>query len=109
MVKKFLAAMFLAFAIVIAGGSSNQAEAYRVHVGYYNDTGDAAYLLTETIAGGRGNFSCTVVDGRGRSVRYRFWMDRGGPYYRNSWGASAYVYGGQSPVAERIWEWVQSN
>ena len=109
MTKKIFVAMMMALALIVVGGSFNQAEAYRVHVGYYTDTGDAAYLLTETLAGGRDNFACTVVDGRGRTVRYRFWMDRGGPYYRNSWGASAYVYGGQSPVAERIWEWVQNH
>ncbi|MBR5913145.1 MAG: hypothetical protein IKZ58_02100 [Selenomonadaceae bacterium] len=107
--KKVFVTMLLAVALVFAGGSDNQAEAYRVHVGYYQDNGAAAYLLTETLAGGRSNFSCTVVTDYGEYIRYKFYRAGGGPYYKNSWGASAYVYGGESPVAERIWEWVQRN
>ena len=106
--KNFFAAVMIAFALVVVGSVGNQAEAYEVYVGNYRDNGAAAYLLTETLAGGRGNFSCTVRSGRDY-IRYNFWMAGGGPCYSNSWGASAYVYGTGSQVAIGIWEWVQRN
>ena len=107
MTKKILAAMVLAFALVLAGGQTPKAEAYEVYVGTYRDDGTRAYLLTETLAGGRGNFSCTVRAGR-NYIRYSFWYAGGGPYYRNSWPAEGYVYGSGSPVAIGIWEWVNN-
>ncbi|MBE8951286.1 MAG: hypothetical protein SR3Q1_12000 [Quinella sp. 3Q1] len=58
------------------------------------------------MAGGRDNFSCNVITDRRNRIHYSFWYAGGGPYYSNSWGASAYVYGGSSPVAIGIWEWV---
>ena len=108
MTKKIFVAMMLAVALVIAGSQPSTAEAREVYVGTYMDDGTRAYLLTETIAGGRSNFACTVRAGRNR-IRYRFWYAGGGPYYRNSWPAEGYVYAGNAPVAERIWEWVQNN
>lgn len=107
--KKILATMLLAVALVFVVGQNNQAEAYQVYVGRYQDNGAEAYLLTETLSGVRSNFSCTVVTNYGEYIRYNFYRAGGGPYYSNSWGASAYVYGGSSPVAVRIWEWVQNN
>lgn len=107
MTKKFLAVFLLSAALFFVGQSSN-AEAYEVYVGTYRDNGTPAYLLTETLAGGRDNFSCIVRAGRDR-IRYNFWYARGGPYYRNSWPAEGYVYGGSSPVAVGIWEWVQGH
>lgn len=101
--KKFLATMLLAVTLIFMGGQDNQAEAYRQHVGYYQDNGDAAYLLTESFSGSRDNFSCTVVTSRGQYVYYNFYYRGGSPYYTNSWGAAAYVYGGSSPVASNIW------
>ena len=106
--KKFFAVMMIACAVVIVGSVGNQAEAGSVFVGYYPD-GAAAYLQTHTISGGRSNFSCTVVDSRGSSVYYNFWIGGGGPHYSNNWGASASVYGSGSRVAAGIWEWVQRN
>lgn len=106
--KKFFAVFFLAATLLIVGQSSD-AQAYRVHVGNYQDNGEAAYLLTETLAGSRSNFSCTVVTDRGNRIYYNFYYASGGPYYSNSWGASAYVYGSGSPVAIGIWNWVQNH
>ena len=103
--KNFFAAVMMAFALIAVGSIGNQVEAREVYVGTYRDNGTSAYLLTETIAGGRGNFSCTVRAGRDY-IYYNFWMANGGPYYRNSWGASSYVYGSGSPVAIGIWEYV---
>ena len=84
--KKFLATMLLAVTLIFIGGQDNQAEAYRQHVGNYQDNGDAAYLLTETLAGGRSNFSCDVVTSRGQYIHYQFYYRGGRPYYTNSWG-----------------------
>lgn len=107
--KKFFAVMLLAVSLVFISGQDNQAEAYRQFVGYYPDNGEAAYLLTETLAGGRSNFSCTVVSERGSYIYYNFYYRNGSPYYTNSWNAAAYVYGGASPVAANIWNWVQNH
>ena len=104
MTKKFLAVFFLAAALVLIGGQSSKAEAGEVYVGTYSD-GTSAYLLTHTIAGGRGNFACTVRAGRDY-IHYSFWYEGGRPYYRNDWPAEGYVYGSGSPVAIGIWEWV---
>ena len=109
--KKFLAVMMVACALVVVGSLDNQAGAEpkaidSVFVGYYPD-GAAAYLLTDSIRGGRSNFTCTAVDSRGSYVRYNFYYANGGPYYTNNWGASAYVYGSGSQVAAGIWNWVQ--
>ena len=106
MAKKFFAVLLLTAALLIVGQASN-AEAGRVTVGYYSD-GTPAVLLTHTIAGSRNNFSCDVIAG-GDYLHYNFWVSRGGPYYRNSWPAEGYVYGGSSPVAARIWEYVQNH
>ncbi len=103
--KKVLATMFLAAALIFVGAQDNTAEAYRVHMGYYSD-GNAVYLLTETIAGSRSNFSCDVVAGYSR-LHYNFYYRNGSPYYRNNEGYAAYVFGGQSPVAANIWNFVQ--
>ncbi len=103
--KKLLAVMMVAFTLVIIGGFDNQAEAGRVPVGWYRDNGARAYLLTP-VQGNRNNFYCTVVDDRGGSVGYHFWLSNGGPRYSNDWGANTYVYGTGSPVAEAIWNYI---
>lgn len=106
MFKKFSVMILLTFALIFAGGINQQAEASPVFVGYYQDNGDAAYLLTETIAGGSSNFSCTVRTDRGDYIYYHFYYRNGRPYYTNSWNAAAYVYGGHSPVAQNIWNYM---
>ena len=103
MFKKFFAVFFFAATLLIIGQSSD-AEASWIRIGTYSD-GTPAFLGTHTIAGGRGNFSCDVRAG-GAYIHYNFWYAGGGPYYRNSWPAEGYVYGSGSPVAIRIWEYV---
>ena len=100
MVKKFFAAMIVAFALVVAGQTST-AEAGEVYVGTYSD-GTAVYLLTETIQPlSRGDFSCKVRAGRDY-LTYRFGLRSGSWYYTNSEGYEGWVYDGSSPVAANI-------
>ena len=100
--KKFLSVMILAMALIFVGNS--QAEAREVYVGSYSD-GTTVYLLDDTVAGGPSSFSCTVRAGSSY-LYYDFYMRGGSPYYKNNEGYSGYVYGGQSPVAAAIWEYV---
>ena len=106
MFKKFAVLISLTVTLIFIGGINQNAEASAVFVGYYSDNGDAAYLLTETLVGGPDGFDCTVRTNRGESIYYSFYMRGGRPYYTNSYGAAAYVYGGASPVAVSIWEYV---
>ena len=107
MVKKFFAAMLLACVLTIAGGA--KADAAEIYMGRYGD-GTAVYLLTNTIvvkSRNPYNFNCRVRAGRDY-LNYRFFYD-GGPYYKNSEGYRGYVYGGESPIAERIYDYVTAN
>ena len=107
MAKKFFAAMLLACVLIVAGGA--KADAAEVYVGNYSD-GSRVYLLTHTVvvrSRSPYSFNCRVRAGRDY-LDYRFYHD-GGPYYRNSEGYRGYVYGGQSPVAERIYEYVTAH
>lgn len=108
MTKKIFLAVMLVFALVLAGGQTSKADAAEVFVGRYSD-GSPVYLLTHTIVIRSRSpyaFNCRVRAGRDY-LDYRFYYD-GGAYYRNSEGYRGYVYGGQSPVAERIYEYVTS-
>ncbi|MBQ6976197.1 MAG: hypothetical protein IJQ16_06570 [Selenomonadaceae bacterium] len=105
MLKKISVMVMLTFALIFAGAMDQPAEAARVYVGTYRDNGAAAYLLTESFRGNRSDFSCTVVTNYGETVYYNFYYRNGSPYYSNSWGARAYVYGGDSPVAVGVWEY----
>ena len=103
-------ALILAVAFLLAGGIANQAQAASVYVGTYSD-GTDAYLLTHTvnITNYRPyTFSCTVRSA-GTSLYYNFFSVNGSPYYRNSMGYEAYVFGGASPVAANIYRYVTSH
>jgi len=94
-------------AIMFTGAYTNQAEAGEVYIGTYTD-GTAAYLLTHTInitSRRPYSFTCTVYSA-GSYLHYNFFSYNGSPYYRNSWGYEGYVYGGQSPVAANIYQYV---
>lgn len=102
--KKVLATMCLAVSLFFISGQDTQAEAREVFMGHYSD-GNAVFLITESLAGGRGNFSCNVRAGRDY-LHYNFYYRNGRPYYRNSEGYHGYVFGGASPVAASIWNYV---
>lgn len=107
MLKKISVMMLLMFAIMFSGVTTNEAYAREVYVGTYSD-GTAAYLLTHTInihSRRPYSFSCTVYSA-GSNLHYNFFNNNGSPYYRNSWGYEGYVYGGQSPVAANIYQYV---
>ena len=118
MVKKFFAAMILAFALVVAGQTST-AEAGEVYVGSYSD-GTAVYLLTHTVQrrsesaasvheDGGGGYVCTVRAG-GDYLDYTFTLSAArGWQYRNSEGYHGYVYDGSSPVAASICDYLRNN
>ena len=107
MVKKFFAAMILAFALVVAGQTST-AEAGEVYVGTYSD-GDAVYLLTETIVPLRYGYDCTVRAGQSY-IDYRFLCndDYSVWHYTNSEGYRGSVYDGSSPVAASICNYLRN-
>ena len=100
--KKIFATMLLVFALLFG---SSQVEAREVFMGYYGD-GSAVYLITESIAGGRGNFTCQVRAGYDY-LRYHFFYRNGKPYYTNNEGYEGYVFGGASPVAANIWNYAR--
>ena len=102
MLKKIFSTLLLCLALTLVGNS--QAEAREVYVGSYSD-GTSVYLLTDTVAGGPSSFDCKVRAGYDY-IQYSFFMRGSDPYYRNNEGYEGYVYGGQSPVAKSIWEWV---
>ena len=108
MIKKFFAAMVLAFALVIVGGG--KADAAEIYVGNYSD-GTPVYFLPQTLgieSYSPWRFYCTVRAGRDY-LNYNFYPYNGSPYYRNSEGYSGYVFGGQSPVAANIYRHVINN
>ncbi|MBR1647238.1 MAG: hypothetical protein IJ685_10750 [Selenomonadaceae bacterium] len=108
MMKKFFAAMILAFALVVAGQTN--VEAGEVYVGNYSD-GSAVYLLTHTVSiqsYSPYRFTCRVRAGYDY-LNYSFYPYNGSPYYRNSEGYSGYVNGGASPVASSIYRYVVNN
>ena len=102
--KKILSVMLLAFAIIFV---SNQAEAREVYVGRYSD-GTAVYLLTETIVTNGGSHSCRVRAGYDY-LDYRFYWWQGSAHYQNSEGYSGSVYGGASPVAAAIYNYIMNH
>lgn len=99
--KKVFVTMLLAVTLIFIGGS--QAEAREIYMGNYSD-GTPVYLISESLAGGSRDFTCRVRAGR-VYLHYHFYVTGGGPYYQNSEGYRGYVYGGESPVAEAIWEY----
>ena len=103
--KKFLSVMLLAIILIFVEGS--QAEAREVYVGRYSD-GSAVYLLTETIVNNGGSHSCRVRAGYDY-LDYRFYWWQGQAHYQNSEGYSGRVYGGASPVAAEIYNYIMSH
>lgn len=109
--KKFFGVMILVAALVVVGQVS-KVEAAEVYVGSYSD-GTSVYLLTQTISknyyGSRFVFKCSVRAG-GDYLSYVFEgdnnMDDMATTYRNSEGYSGGVYGGNSPVARAIYEYI---
>jgi len=81
---------------------ANQAGADEVFVGNYND-GTPVYYLINSLSGDPRNAFCTVRAGQDR-LDYHFFYKNNILYYKNSEGYEGGVYGGQSPVAEKIWE-----
>ena len=107
MVEKIALMMFLAAVLILVGGQNSQAEAREVYMGNYSD-GSAVYLLTETISRGNRGFECTVRAGRDY-LTYRFGLRNRSWYYSNSEGYEGWVYGGSSPVAASICDYVTSH
>ena len=108
MTKKFLAAMLLACALIVAGGA--KADAAEIYMGRYSD-GTAVYFLPQSLgieSYSPLRFYCTVRAGRDY-LNYNFYPYNGSPYYRNSEGYSGYVFGGESPVAANIYRHVLNN
>ena len=101
--KKIFVTMLLAITLIFVGGQDNPAEAREIYMGNYSD-GTPVYLLSESLNGGSREFTCRVRAG-GVYLHYHFYVTGGGPYYQNSEGYKGYVYGGESPVAEAIWEY----
>ena len=99
--KKIFVTMLLAITLIFIGGS--QAEAQEIYMGNYSD-GTPVYLISESLNGGSREFTCRVHAGYAY-IHYHFYITGGGPYYQNSEGYRGYVYGGESPVAEAIWEY----
>lgn len=110
MTKKFLAAMILAFALVLAGGQTSKADAAEIYMGNYSD-GTAVYFLPQSLgieSYSPLRFYCTVRAGRDY-LNYNFYPYNGSPYYHNSEGYRGYVFGGESPVAANIYRHVLNN
>ena len=106
--KKIFATMLLAFALVIVGSQSNQAEAYEQYVGSYSD-GTAVYILTETIErnepGSRlrnTSYSCTCTVKAGNDY-LDYWFE--GTDYGNSEGYRGNINDGRSPIAKAIYNY----
>lgn len=106
MFKKVSALLLLTLCLIFANAAS-QAEAGEVYVGTYSD-GTNAYLITESVnIQSRSPYTFTLtVRYSGNYLYYSFYPYNGSPYYRNSEGYSAYVFGGQSPVAANIYNYV---
>ena len=105
--------VFLVFALAVslmAGVPLASASAESYYMGTYSDGSDA-YLLSETVSifdYAPLRFKCTVFYGD-TYIYYRFFQRNGSPYYRNSEGYEAYVFGGESPVAANIYRFVSNN
>ena len=105
--------MFLAFALAVSlmvAAPLTPASAESYYMGTYSDGSDA-YLLSETVSifdYSPLRFKCTVYYG-GSYIYYRFFQRNGSPYYSNSEGYEAYVFGGESPVAANIYQFVSNN
>ena len=105
--------MFLAFALaasLIAAAPMAPASAQSYYMGTYSDDGSDAYLLSETVKiydYSPLRFNCTVYCGD--YLYYSFFQRNGRPYYRNSQGYEAYVFGGDSPIAANIYRFVANN
>lgn len=80
----------------------NQASADEIFVGNYND-GTPVYYLIKSLSGDPANAFCTVRAGQDR-LDYHFFYKNSVLYYKNSEGYEGEVFGGQSPVAVKIWE-----
>jgi hypothetical protein len=110
MLKKWFAALCLAFALVSFGSATPTAEASDYYIGTYSD-GTNAFLVTESVSISSRwpyTFTCTVKYAH-NYLYYSFYPVKGSPYYRNSEGYHDYVYGGSSPVAENIYRFVVNN
>ena len=112
MLRKIFASVLVVMALAFAPCCSDSvSEASPVYMGTYSDDGEAAYLLTDTVRIYNLyplNFSCSVLSA-GVYYNYHFFSKNGSPYYRNSGGYEADVFGGQSPIAANIYRFVRDN
>jgi len=105
MMKKMFVTLFLSFAIIMLG--TQNSEAAERYMGTYSD-GTDAYLLTHSVnvtSYHPYTFTCTVRY-TGNYLHYSFFPRHGSPYYRNSEGYEGYVFGGESPIAANIYNYV---
>lgn len=110
MIRKFLMACCLAVALINFAETAPTAEARDYYIGTYSD-GTNAFLVTESVHISSYHpytFTCTVHYA-GNYIYYAFFPVNGNPYYRNSEGYEAYVFGSGSPVAENIYKFVVHN
>jgi len=108
MLKKFFLALAVVASLVVAAPMET-ASADSYYMGTYSNGGDA-YLLSETVnifSWSPLKFNCTVYDGS--YLYYRFFQRSGSPYYTNSAGYEGYVFGGASPIAANIYNFVRNN
>lgn len=107
MFKRILTAICLALSFTFVTVPPQQAMASAQYLGQYSD-GTDAYLLTDTIdliSYSPYVFTC-FVQYETTSLYYEFFTRGGRPYYKNSEGYEGYVYGGESPVAASIYNYV---
>ena len=110
MIKKVSVAALLAVILLVYEGGYNSAEASAVFLGRYSD-GSPAYIITQSVVifdYRPYRFTCTI-ESDGDFLDYYFFSRNGRPYYRNTEGYEAYVFGGESPIAERIYRFVVNN
>ena len=110
MIKKLSVATLLAIMVLFCESGYNSAEAAAVFLGRYDD-GSPAYILTHSVVVfdyRPYRFACTI-ESDGVFLDYYFFSRTGRPYYRNTEGYEAYVFGGESPIAERIYRFVVNN
>ena len=77
--KKFCGVLFLTVALLVVGSYNNNVEAYDNYMGTWR-SGYDAYLMTETMKTGRGEFKCVVKAVKGKDViyiNYNFWIGKG--------------------------------
>lgn len=107
MFKRIFTVFCLALSLVFSAAPPQQALAYAHYLGQYSD-GTDAYLLTDTIhliSYTPYVFTC-FVQYKDTSLFYEFFTRGGRPYYKNTEGYEGYVYGGESPVAASIYNYV---